>query len=341
MYIEKGKMGFKKTLLICCIWWFCLLFRVVVATVPKISADFANIKTIDLLRILTDSVNKNVVISEKVSGSTSVKLHNIFWQDALDVVLQMEGLIKYETKNTIVIVPLEDGDKNIKTDLSPQILIEARIVSIDDNFIRSFGLDLHNSVIKKAQELNKGLTKIDSGQGQFNLIVTKFNNNTMLDLELNALESKGCGKVISKPKLLTANRKTAYIESGAEIPYQEKSKEGNTSIAFKKAVLSLKVTPEVVENKFIHLSLELNQDKIGQLMVNGVPTIDTRKIDTKVLVQDQDTVILGGIYEWSKNNVITGVPILSHIPVIKYFFRKKETKMERKELLIFVTPKIV
>lgn len=335
-------MRIKKILiLINYLCWICFSPYIIAATIGKISVDFTNIKTADLLRLIVDSANKNVVISEKVTGSTTVKLGNIFWQDALDLILQMEGLAKHETKNGIIIAPLEDNEKNMQPDLLPQILIEARIVSVDDNFIRSLGLDLSGSVIKKNRELNGGVSKADSLQGQFNLIVTKFNNNTMLDLELNALESKGRGKVISKPKLLTANRKTAYIESGAEIPYQEKSKEGNTSTAFKKAVLSLKVTPEVIENKFINLSLELNQDKIGQLMVNGVPTIDTRKLETKVLVQDQDTIILGGIYEWSRNNTITGVPILGQIPLIKYLFRKKETKMERKELLIFVTPKIV
>ncbi|HBC71464.1 MAG TPA: type IV pilus secretin PilQ, partial [Coxiellaceae bacterium] len=110
---------------------------------------------------------------------------------------------------------------------------------------------------------------------------------------------------------------------------------------FKKAVLSLKVTPEVVAKDAVNLSLELNQDKIGQLVVNGVPTIDTRKIHTQVLVHDNETIVLGGIYEWSKSNNITRVPFLGKIPVLGMLFHKKEIKMERKELLIFVTPRIV
>ena len=110
-------------------------------------------------------------------------------------------------------------------------------------------------------------------------------NGSLLDLELAALESEGRGKVISSPKLLTADRQAAYIESGAEIPYQEKTKRGDTSITFKKAVLSLKVTPEIVAEDTVNLLLQLNQDKVSQLTVNGVPVIDTRKIQTQVAVR--------------------------------------------------------
>lgn len=167
------------------------------------------------------------------------------------------------------------------------------------------------------------------------------NNENGLDLELAALESEGRGKVISSPKLLTADRQAAYIESGAEIPYQEKTKRGDTSITFKKAVLSLKVTPEIVAEDTVNLLLQLNQDKVSQLTVNGVPVIDTRKIQTQALVRNGETIVLGGIYEWSKSNNIIGIPVLGKIPLLGLLFRKQETKMERKELLIFVTPRIV
>jgi type IV pilus assembly protein PilQ len=137
------------------------------------------------------------------------------------------------------------------------------------------------------------------------------------------------------------DRQAVYIEAGAEVPYQEKTKGGNTSTSFKKAVLSLKITPEIVAKNAINLSLQLNQDKIGQLLVSGVPTIDTRKIQTQVLVYNNETIVLGGIYEWSKVNYETYVSILGYTPINQSFFSKKEAKMERKELLIFVTPKII
>ena len=149
-------------------------------------------------------------------------------------------------------------------------------------------------------------------------------------MELTALESQGRGKVISSPKLLTADRQAAYIESGSEIPYQEKTKEGDTSTTFKKAVLSLKVTPEVVDNNFINLIIQLNQDKVSHLTVNGVPAIDTRKIQTQALVQNGGTIVLGGIYEWSDSHRTTCVPILGYIPILGLLFQKQETKTERK-----------
>jgi type IV pilus assembly protein PilQ len=190
-------------------------------------------------------------------------------------------------------------------------------------------------------QTKQATTSIDLRPGRANFAIAKLNNGSLLDLELAALESEGRGKVISSPKLLTADRQAAYIESGAEIPYQEKTKRGDTSITFKKAVLSLKVTPEVVAEDTVNLLLQLNQDKVSQLTVNGVPVIDTRKIQTQVLVRNGETVVLGGIYEWSKSNNIIGIPVLGKIPLLGLLFRKQETKMERKELLMFVTPRIV
>lgn len=219
-----------------------------------------------------------------------------------------------------------------------QVLIEARVVSADDSFLQELGLELQNAKINLSQD---EASLIASRHQPFNFAVAKFGNNNLLDIQLTALEDKGRGKVISRPRLVVADRQSAYIETGTEIPYQEKTKEGDTSVAFKKAVLSLKVTPEVVAKDAINLSLELSQDKVGRLVVGGVPTIDTRKIHTQVLVRNSETIVLGGIYEWSKVERVNGVPLLGQIPLIKILFSKKETKMERKELLVFVTPRIV
>ena len=350
----------------------------------QISVNFANIKTRGLLQILTEHSGKSVIISEKIGGKININLRKISWHEALDSVLQMQGLVKRETANVITIVPLGELDKKEQLVVQPavfnlhhasadsvskilgpagvlssvgkagaeartnmlvvadtsdkiaalknllqqvdipvkQVLIEARIVCVDEKFVRDLGLKF-------------GMTQAAG------LYHAKLNNSSLLDLELAALESEGRGRVISSPKLLTTDRQAAYIESGAEIPYQEKTKEGDTSTAFKKAVLSLKVTPEIVAANTVNLLLQLNQDKVSQLTVNGVPAIDTRKIQTQALVHSGETIVLGGIYEWSKSNNTISVPVLGKIPVLGLLFRKQETKMERRELLMFVTPRIV
>lgn len=363
----------------------------------QISVNFSNIKTYDLLHILTEHSGKSVIISEKIGGKISINLRKVSWREALDTVIQMQGLVKRETANVIVIAPPGELDKkeqailqptvfnlhhssadNISKILGPagvlspigkagaeartnmlvvadtsdkiaalkyllkqvdvpvkQVLIEARIVSADEKFASDLGLEFAMTQTKQAT------TSIDLNSGRVNFVIAKLTNGSLLDLELAALESEGRGKVISSPKLLTADRQAAYIESGAEIPYQEKTKRGDTSITFKKAVLSLKVTPEIVAEDTVNLLLQLNQDKVSQLTVNGVPVIDTRKIQTQALVRNGETIVLGGIYEWSKSNNIIGIPVLGKIPLLGLLFRKQETKMERKELLIFVTPRIV
>ena len=369
----------------------------------QVSLNFASIKTRDLLYILTEHSGKSVIISEKIGGKINVNLRKTSWHEALDTVLQMQGLVKRETANVITIAPLSELDKkeqlvvqptvfalhhtsadNISKILGPagvlssagkvgaetrtnmllvadtsdkivalknllqqvdvpvkQVLIEARIVCADEKFARDLGLEFGMTQTKESGKSSNDILTGGLPHGRFNFALAKLNNGSLLDLELAALESEGRGRVISSPKLLTTDRQAAYIESGAEIPYQEKTKEGDTSTSFKKAVLSLKVTPEIVAANTVNLLLQLNQDKVSQLTFNGVPAIDTRKIQTQVLVHNGETIVLGGIYEWSKSNNIISVPGLSKIPVFGLLFRKQETKMERKELLMFVTPRIV
>lgn len=258
------------------------------------------------------------------------------------------GKVGAETRtNALMVSDTDEKIKNLKNILkqvdvpAKQILIEARIVSADEKFARDLGLEFGMSQIKAIGKSIGDAPAIGVHHGKFNFAIAGLANGTLLDLELAALESEGRGKVISSPKLLTADRQAAYIESGSEIPYQEKTKEGNTSTTFKKAVLSLKVTPEVVSENSVNLLLQLNQDKVSQLTVHGVPAIDTRKIQTQVLVNSGETIVLGGIYEWSKSSNVASVPILGKIPILGLLFQRQETKMERKELLMFVTPRIV
>lgn len=223
---------------------------------------------------------------------------------------------------------------------SEQVLIEARIVYADENFIRELGLKFGSAAHEssgKSGDMNMDLPlKPDTGHAT--IAIAKLGQGVLLDMELSALESEGRGKVISSPKLITADRESAYIESGDEVPYQEKTSSGATSLVFKKAVLGLKVTPEVASNNKITLRLQLNQDKVSDTNIHGEPTIQTRQIQTQVLISDGQTVVLGGIYEESSNHVITRVPFLGSIPILGLLFQNHEIHTEHKELLIFVTP---
>ncbi|MCL5260098.1 MAG: type IV pilus secretin PilQ [Gammaproteobacteria bacterium] len=227
-----------------------------------------------------------------------------------------------------------------------QVMITAKIVSADDNFSRELGVKFGTLNNNSIANINNGRNDLNSvapafNPGQFDFTLAKLENDVALNLELTALENEGRGSVISSPKLLTLDRQAAYIESGSEIPYQEKSNYGATSVAFKKAVLSLKVTPEIISKNKINLILQLNQDKVAQLNVNGVPAIDTRQIQTQVLVNNGETVVLGGIYEWSKSKAKTSMPFINKIPIVGSIFQSSETKLERKELLMFITPRII
>ena len=224
-----------------------------------------------------------------------------------------------------------------------QVLIEARIVYADTNFMRDLGLKFGTTVKDSSQNIggvNMDLpAKFEAGYASF--AIAKLGEGRLLDLELAALESEGRGRVVSNPKLVTANREPAYIEAGDEIPYQEKTSSGATSLVFKKAVLGLKVTPEITTTNQVNLHLQLNQDKVSTSNINGEPAIQTREIQTQVSIKSGQTVVLGGIYEESTNHVIHRIPFLSSIPILGLLFQSKQTQIEHKELLIFVTPKVV
>ncbi|GAH07718.1 unnamed protein product, partial [marine sediment metagenome] len=224
-----------------------------------------------------------------------------------------------------------------------QIQIEARIVTVDENFMRELGIEFGTSTTTSTgpKGLNMDMPLQSITPGHFNFVLAKLSNNTTLDMELSALESEGHAQIISKPKLITLNRRPAHIAAGEDIPYQEKTGEGNTSTTFKKAVLGLEVTPNIVSQNKVLLNINVNQDKPSTLMVNGVPAIQTREIQTQALVNNKQTVVLGGIYEQSKTKQITRIPYLGSIPLIGIFFRKTITQNQRKELLIFITPEIL
>lgn len=174
--------------------------------------------------------------------------------------------------------------------------------------------------------------------------VAKLGSDTLLDLELSALQQESKAEIISSPRLITTNKKPAYIEQGTEIPYLESSSSGATSVAFKKAVLSLKVTPQITPDNRLVLDLSVTQDRPGQVVKTGTGeavAIDTQRIGTQVLVNNGETVVLGGIFQHSVSNTVDKVPVLGDLPLLGALFRRSYENVGKSELLIFVTPKVV
>ncbi len=249
-----------------------------------------------------------------------------------------------------------------------QVLIEARIVSVNRNFSHKLGSHL------KLQPLQQETQALEDSQTLQSTTNVRENDHTasrslhpilnidlpllensmslnipligkglsqILDLELSAMESEGKIQVIAKPHLMTTNRNTATIATGFELSYQEKSRYGNTSLSFKKAVLSLKVTPEVTSENRLFLNLDINHDKPSTMQSQAGLAIDTQTLQTKVGIKSGETVVLGGVYVTTKEEKIQRTPLLGKIPILKFFFRKYHQEEAIHELMIFVTPHII
>ena len=250
------------------------------------------------------------------------------------------------------------------------MLIESRIVIANNDFARDLGVkfgysktvdynDNHTLVIGGRQPgdlitdpatpfevpAGSGITGLitDLGvtnpTGSIGLAVGKFGSH-LLQLELNAMEAEGRGEVVSSPRVLTSNQKEAYIEAGTEIPYQEASSSGATSVSFKKAVLSLRVTPQITPDDRIFMDLNVNKDSVGRVF-DGVPSIDTKEVGTQVLVDNGETLVLGGIYERNRLDEVDRVPFFGELPMVDWLFKTTRKTDNKSELLIFITPKIV
>lgn len=222
-----------------------------------------------------------------------------------------------------------------------QISIEARLVSVDSDVERELGIRF---AVKPRLLDNNGTPSargIAEEAGQYSLALAKLADGSLLDVKLSALEKAGRAELISSPSLFTANQQPASIEAGEEVPYQEVSESGGTAVTFKKAVLGLKVTPQILPGGKVLLRLQINQDRPGHKMVQGVPTISTRQMMTSVLVKSGETVVLGGIYETNEENGQQRLPFISQVPLIGWLFRQQNTRHNKRELLIFVTPNII
>lgn len=214
-----------------------------------------------------------------------------------------------------------------------QVLIETRLASVNNDVERELGIQFS---IQPGANAAAG----SASPGRYSLAVATLADGSLLDLKLAALEREGRGELISAPSLFTANQQPASIEAGEEIPYQEVSESGGTAVAFKKAVLSLKVTPQILPGNKVMLQLQINQDRPSNRIVMGVPAISTRQIVTSVLVENGKTIVLGGIFESSNEKAEHRVPFLGKIPGVGWFFTQQNVAKNKRELLIFVTPKV-
>lgn len=222
-----------------------------------------------------------------------------------------------------------------------QVLIEARLVSIDQDALQQLGFEFSVRQPQAGAETMRGIPGNLPAQGKYSIAVASLPDGSWLDVKLAALEQQGRAELISSPSLFTASQQEASIEAGEEVPYQEVSESGGTAVAFKKAVLGLKVTPQILPGRHVLLALKINQDRPAARMVQGVPAINTRQIMTNVQVKSGQTVVLGGIYEVNHEQSMEGLPILGNIPVIGLLFSQQSRRTHKRELMIFVTPKIM
>ena len=435
-----------------------------VYTGERLTLNFQDIETRAVLQLLADASGQNIVVSDSVAGSVTLRLQNVPWDQALDIVLRTKGLDKRRNDNVIIVAPTEELAAREKAelaaradvqDLAPlrseylqvnyakaadlaaliktqgggllsrrgsvsvdertntlllqdssdrledvrrlvgtldipirQVQIEARIVIVSDDFSRELGaragfsgFDIfsnnlgytsgsalnNDDALEFMQERSEDTNPNNDGPGfvlgEGNSIPQRYNVNLpvanpagslafmllgqdyLVDLEISAAQAEGRGEVISTPRVITANQREASIEQGVEIGYQESASSGATTITFKKAVLALKVTPQVTPDNRIILDLNVKKDSIGQIFVGEggaqIPSIDTREITTQVLVNDGQTVVLGGILETERRETEKKVPYLGDVPVLGRIFKTTGKTNNKDELLIFVTPKIL
>ena len=432
-----------------------------------VTFNFQNIEIRAVLQLLADLTGLNMVVSDSVQGNITLRLVNVPWDQAFDVVLRTKGLDKRQTGNVVWVAPASVIAEREKAErlnsqeveqLAPligatirlnyakaadvssllneeqfistrgsvsvdertntliisetaakiqeirdlvvvldvaveQVLIESRIVIATQDFSRELGVrlgftsayedsngniyttsgtlaatdDLGNQAAFNRINGNPTFPLIVPGPPGSGLTVPNLGNrlnvnlpapdavgflafgilgdNYLLDLEISAAEKEGRGEVISTPRVITANQQTAVIEQGVEIPFQQATSSGATAVSFKKAVLSLTVTPLITPDNRIILDLDVHQDSVGEVVPTGsggvVPSIDTRQVQTQVLVDDGDTVVLGGILEHRRTETEQRVPYLGSLPVIGGLFRSRLIENDKAELLIFVTPRIL
>ncbi len=280
--------------------------------------------------------------------------------------LSAHGLLMADPRtNVIWIQDTPEQIQQIKSILqrfdvpSRQVLIEARLVNMSQESARDLGVrfgllqsgqdaqgNANDSVSKPGPgyerlAIDLAAIPLEASAASIGMAVATLSRNALLDMELSALETEGRAEIIASPKLMATNQEPALIESGEDIPYQEVTPSGATSVSFKKAVLSLKVLPQITTEGKLMMHLSINQNSDSGRRVQGVPIILTKSIETRVLVKDGQTIVLGGIYKQDRNRHLTRVPFLGSLPVLGHLFQQKQWRTRHDELLIFITPKII
>ncbi len=417
----------------------------------RLSLNFQDIEVRSVLQLLADFTGKNMVVSDTVTGRITLRLKNVPWDQALDIILKTKGLSMRENANVILVAPTEEiaareklelesskqiqelaplradlirlnfakasdmatmlkADENkllsergnvtvdertntlliqdtadkieeirdliAKLDVATrQVLVESRVVIANNDFIRDLGIrwGYSGQTTWGPRDVFVGGNKgggtitpagypnyVDQGGAQglmvnlpsllgettgrggaFNMLVGKV-GSYLLSLELSAMQQEGRGEVISTPKVITADQTKAYIKQGKEIPYQQATSSGATSVSFKEAVLQLDVTPHITPDDRILMDLVVKKDEADfTRSVLGTPPLDKREVKTSVLVDNGETVVLGGIFEQNKSQKQDKIPFFGDIPYLGAAFRQEERKDNNQELLIFVTPRIL
>ncbi|WP_244999444.1 type IV pilus secretin PilQ family protein [Marinobacter daepoensis] len=413
-------------------------------TGEKLSLNFQDIEVRSVLQLIADFTGLNLVASDTVGGSITLRLQNVPWDQALDLILKTKGLDKRQIGNVLLVAPAEEIAAREKLELETnkqiaelapvrldiiqvnyakaadvvalikadeelissrgfvssdvrtntisvretaekleeirrlvatwdvpvrQVSIEARIVRAQTNVAEDLGVRWGGAAydvsgddvftvggslgtLQEARDAAGGGSNtitfpgalgVDlgvSGDGASSFAIGWGSDDFLIDLELSALESDGRAEVVSQPRVVTADRQTASIKSGEEIPYQEATSSGATNVEFKEAVLSLEVTPQITPDDKIIMDLVVNQDSRGEVTA-GIPSINTNEVTTQVLVANGETVVLGGIFQSEVATQTTKTPFLGDIPYLGRLFKRTEHVDERSELLIFITPKII
>lgn len=414
----------------------------------KLSLNFQDIQIRSVLQLIADFTDLNLVASDTVNGRITLRLKNVPWDQALDIIMKTKGLDKREVGNVLMVAPAEELAAREKlelesrqqiSELAPlrtefievryasageifalfessgegegvlsgrgsvivdertnsiiltettvkinefravlekldvpvrQVLIEARIVTAASNFSEALGVrwgglgykingdnvGTAGGSLTTVQEVRDGIGDpdgitftspdhlvVDLGVGSADatsFAIGLVNDKYLLDLEISALESQGSAEVIARPKVITADKQEATISSGVEIPYQEASSSGATSVSFKSATLQLAVKPQITPDDRIIMELEVKQDTVGAVF-NGVPSINTNNVKTQVLVNNGETIVLGGIFTVNTSESVTKTPFLGDLPYVGGLFRRNTRSDQKQELLIFITPRLI
>jgi type IV pilus assembly protein PilQ len=425
-------------------------------TGEKLSLNFQNVEVRAVLQVIADFTGLNIITSDTVGGNLTLRLKDVPWDQALDIILQSKGLDMRKVGNVVWIAPRDELATREKlalesqqqiVDLEPtrtesfqlnyqkgadfqklladpsqrilskrgsavvdartntvfvqdtptrleevrkllrkvdvpvrQVMIESRIVEATDNFGRNLGARLgYNDATGQGNQIGsqngQGIRLLPGGElaatgfttgqittqpdfnqslsvnlpvpglaggapGVFSMVLFKENTFKFLNLEITALQADGKGKIISSPRVITADQVEATIEQGTEIPYQQATSSGATSVSFKKATLSLKVKPQITPDDNVIMNLNVHKDSVGQNTLAG-PSIDTKQIVTEVLVENGGTVVIGGIYTQTENSQTNKVPVLGDMPFVGWMFKQNLKTDNRSELLIFITPRII